>query len=218
MRGFPEKGRSLWGSSIYDVRKNFRFLDPLPPQNSRNLVPFVCFVGTRSPSHCGRQIWKPLALIALPSVPEISLSSSQTGIELDLDFFSKVKRLLNFMLVNCLRPLRQGKVAQSTQTLSPNLSTAPPSLDRTLRIWIALNGRKPIPACTLTEAGSICSPSPRGEGVKAKENFYCRCKRLLFPLPLCLPQLMKFSLPHAPQCFRLSASLFTRVQVDKVAE
>ena len=135
-----------------------------------------------------------------------------------LGFFFKVKRLLNFMLVICLRPLRQGKVAQSTQTLSPKLSTAPPSLDRTLRIWIALNGRKPIPACTLTEAGSICSPSPRGEGVKAKENFYCRCKRLLFPLPLCLPQLMKFSLPHAPQCFRLSASLFTRVQVDKVAE
>ena len=89
VRGFPEKGRSLWGSSIYDVRKFFWFLDPLPPQNSRNLVPFVCFVGTRSPSHCGRQIWKPLALIALPSVPEISLSSSQTGIELDLDFFLK---------------------------------------------------------------------------------------------------------------------------------
>ena len=43
---------SSWhkGASIYDVRKIFGFVDPLPPpshkQKSADVVPFVCFLGT----------------------------------------------------------------------------------------------------------------------------------------------------------------------------
>ena len=41
------------GASIYDVLKMFRCLDPLLPchiQNSRNLVPYICFLGDPPPT------------------------------------------------------------------------------------------------------------------------------------------------------------------------
>ena len=51
------------GASIYDVRNNFGFFDPLPPVSVTNqliLFLFVCFLGTPlNTTHCGRHIWKP---------------------------------------------------------------------------------------------------------------------------------------------------------------
>ena len=43
-----------------------------------------------------------------------------------IDF--KIIGLLNYVFVDLLRPLMQGKLAQSTHVQSPNLSPAPPSL------------------------------------------------------------------------------------------
>ena len=43
----------VWGTSIYDVRKNFGGFDPLPPchcHKSADFFPFVCFFLTPFPS------------------------------------------------------------------------------------------------------------------------------------------------------------------------
>ena len=51
------------GASKYDVGKNFRCFDPLPPchcHKSADFVPFVFIFGDPLPlTHCGRHLWKP---------------------------------------------------------------------------------------------------------------------------------------------------------------
>ena len=49
----------VYGASIHDVCKISNFLPPCHCHKSADFVPFVCFLGTPSPAHCGRYIWKP---------------------------------------------------------------------------------------------------------------------------------------------------------------
>ena len=44
---------------IYDVRNIFGFFCPCYCHKSADFVPFVCFLGTPSPTHCGRHIRNP---------------------------------------------------------------------------------------------------------------------------------------------------------------
>ena len=65
---FGANPTTLTGASIYDVRKILWLFDPsCQIQNSRNLVPFVCFLGPPTPTHCGRHIWKPPMTVKLRS-------------------------------------------------------------------------------------------------------------------------------------------------------
>ena len=50
-----------WGVHIWRPQ-NFRIFWPPPPchcNKSADFVPFDCFLGTPSPTHCRRHIWKP---------------------------------------------------------------------------------------------------------------------------------------------------------------
>ena len=44
---------------MYDVRKISFFLPPCHCHKSADFVPFICFLETPSPTHCGRHTWKP---------------------------------------------------------------------------------------------------------------------------------------------------------------
>ena len=55
---------------MYDVRKISFFLPPCHCHKSADFVPFICFLETPSPTHCGRHIWKPPNRVSVPAFGE----------------------------------------------------------------------------------------------------------------------------------------------------